>query len=260
MSNNMQITSAALMDAIAGGLIEVHYQPQMFSDGSAIAGVEALVRMRIPDNSLIGPANFLPSVETDAEHLHKLGMHVLKTACEDAKRWPGITIAVNIAPLQFILPGFADDIRDIVQQSGIEPNRIELEILESSWFEDSDKARNILRVLRTFGLRIAMDDFGTGYASLGALLEMPLDKLKIDRSFVTNCLEIKPASIIHAIVALARAIGLRVTAEGVETKEQARFLRTAGCHYLQGHYFSGAVSAAEISAALEGSMQVPRKF
>ncbi|MGE3246963.1 MAG: EAL domain-containing protein [Beijerinckiaceae bacterium] len=252
MADTSADAGAALLSAIESGALEVHYQPQMKADGSALSGVEALVRLRLPDGGLAGPGSFLPAVENDAEIIGKLGEFVMRRACRDGLSWSGLQIAVNVSPLQFDAPGFVQMVEDVVVSSGLEPGRLELEVLETSWFAHPQKAMAVLKDLRTFGVKIAMDDFGTGYASLAALLQLPLDKLKIDKSFVSLSHEIRSASIIHSIIALARSIGLTVTAEGVETKEQQRFLRAAGCHALQGHLFSGAVPADAITAMLAG--------
>lgn len=241
-----------ILSAMEEDAIEVHYQPQMSADGVTLAGVEALVRWRDQNGSLINPAAFMPQVEKQPDAIGILGQYILRRACEDAQLWPSLTVAVNVAPIQFVAPGFVDDVQHILAATNLDPKRLELEILETSWFSDPKMAVEIIDQLRALSISIAMDDFGTGYASLSALMQLPLDKLKVDRTFVANCHELRSASIVHSIVALARSIGLKVTAEGVETREQQRFLRAAGCHYLQGHYFSEAVPAAVITRMLEG--------
>ena len=143
-----------------------------------------------------------------------------------------------------------------MREIGLPFERLELEIVESSYFDDPDKADTMLRKLRDLGIRIALDDFGTGYSSLSCLLRLPLDKIKIDRSFVVGSDTIRSASIIHAIIALARAIGLKVTAEGIETEEQQRFLRAAGAHYLQGYLFSAPVPVEMIDHLVRQSTPI----
>ncbi len=246
-----------LRKAIEDRAIEVHYQPQVSADGNTIVGVEALARLRKPDGTLAQPDEFIPNAQSDLDAISLLGEFVLEQACRDARSWEQITVGVNVAPAQCNRPGFAAHVLDVIARSGITPQRLELEILESSWFDDATTAVDVLRRLRTAGVSIAMDDFGTGYASLGALLELPLNKLKIDRSFISKCHEIRSASIVHAIVALARAIGLKITAEGVENKTQARFLRVAGCHYLQGFFFSPPVPASQITAMMSAKSAMP---
>jgi EAL domain-containing protein (putative c-di-GMP-specific phosphodiesterase class I) len=161
--------------------------------------------------------------------------------------------------VQFRLPSFADKLVAIAQEEGLPLSRLELEILETSYFEDPVRMRGVLTGLRAQGVKIALDDFGTGYSSLAALMELALDKLKIDAGFVKKFEDIKSASIIHAIVALARAIGLKITAEGVEEARQQSFLRSAGCHYLQGYLFSEPVEASVITGMLKGKGPLPRR-
>ncbi len=252
MAEQADDVDQAVRDALRDGAIEVHYQPQLTSDGETLSGVEALIRWRGPDGEYVSPGEFIPLVEQQADTIGALGKYVLRRACADAVQWQNLTVGVNVAPIQFTAPGFVSDVEEIVLGSGLAPERLELEILESSWFSEPEKAIQVIKQLQALNISIAMDDFGTGYASLGALLQLPLNKLKIDQSFVVNCHELRSASIVHSIVALARSIGLKITAEGVETREQQRFLRAAGCHYLQGHYFSPAVPAEAITRMLEG--------
>ena len=259
MSEPDRDISAAVLAAIRDGLIEVHYQPQLTADGETLAGVESLVRWRGADGKLISPGSFIPAIERHPDIIGKLGQYVLRQACEDGKSWPSLTVAVNVAPAQFLSPGFVANVQDTILATNMAPERLELEVLETSWFEDPQKAVQIINKLRRLQISIAMDDFGTGYASLGALMQLPLDKLKIDSTFVANSHEIRSASIVHSIVALARSIGLKVTAEGVETREQQLFLRAAGCHFLQGYFFSAAVTAAEISAMLSDPASAIRR-
>ncbi len=233
-------STSDLRAAIDQGQLRVLYQPQMTSDGSRMASVESLVRWEHPVHGLLSPGHFVPLAEK-TNLISRLGEAVLRQACTDGLRWPQIAVGVNVSPLQFRDPEFAIKVERIVRETGLPFERLELEIVESSYFDDPDKAEAMLRHLRDLGVRIALDDFGTGYSSLSCLLRLPLDKIKIDRSFVVGVDTIRSASIVHAIVALARAIGLKVTAEGIETEEQQRFLRSAGAHYLQGYLFSAPV-------------------
>ena len=143
-----------------------------------------------------------------------------------------------------------------MRESGLPFERLELEIVESSYFDDPEKADKVLRRIRELGIKIALDDFGTGYSSLSCLLRLPLDRIKIDRSFVSGIDKVRSASIVHAIIALARAIGLKVTAEGIETEEQQKFLRAAGAHLLQGFLFSTPVPAERIDLLLASAQPV----
>jgi len=240
----------ALRHAIGRGEIVAFYQPQVSAKSGDIEGVECLVRWKRPGGEIVPPAEFLPPVQDNPELIHLLGETVLRCACRDSVAWPGIMVGINISPIQFRLPHLASRIAAIAAEENMSLDRLELEILETSYFEDPAHMREVLTRLRNLGVKVALDDFGTGFSSLSALLELPLDKLKIDASFVKHFDTVRSASIIHAIVALARAIGLKVTAEGVETAEQQRFLRAAGCHLLQGYLFSPGVSADEITRML----------
>jgi EAL domain-containing protein (putative c-di-GMP-specific phosphodiesterase class I) len=225
------------------------YQPQMLPDGQTMAGIEALVRWQHPVRGTIGPADFLYAVEAHGLS-DELGSWVLKHACEEALRWPSLILSVNISPTQFQKARFVERLVECVRETGFPLTRLELEVVETAFFEDPGSAEAQLRHLRSFGLGLALDDFGIGYSSLSYLRRMPFTKLKIDKSFIDDVMMMQSAAIVHAVIALARAIGLKVTAEGVETAEQQQFLRIAGCHYLQGYLFSKPVPPAEIDAML----------
>ena len=242
-------SSNDLQDAIQAGQLRVLDQPQRTADGQKIVSVEALVRWAHPVHGLLGPGHFVPLAEKTGMII-ELGETVLRQACQDAMRWPDLSIGVNVSPLQFRDPAYADKLEHIVRDSGLPFERLELEIVESSYFDDPDKADKILRRIRDLGIKIALDDFGTGYSSLSCLLRLPLDRIKIDRSFVSGIDTVRSASIVHAIIALARAIGLKVTAEGIETDDQQKFLRAAGAHMLQGFLFSMPVTAERIDQLL----------
>lgn len=241
----------ALHLAIDRGQIVNHYQPQVCAVSGAIAGVECLVRWRHPEMGLLPASDFVSALTDDADLVERIGYAVLRSACRDAACWADLPVAINISPIQFRSPELVSRVVRIAAEEGLSLDRLELEILETAYFENPMRMREALIELRSRGVRIAIDDFGTGYSSLAALLELPLDKLKIDSGFVKQFDNLRSASIIHAIVALARAIGLKVTAEGVETLQQQRFLRAAGCHYLQGFLFAEAVPAAQITRMLE---------
>jgi EAL domain-containing protein (putative c-di-GMP-specific phosphodiesterase class I) len=225
------------------------YQPQMLPDGQSMVGVEALVRWQHPVRGTIGPMNFLNAVEAHGLS-DELGTWVLRRACREALRWPSLMLSVNVSPTQFQKARFVERLVDCVRETGFPLARLELEVVETAFFEDPAAAEAQLRHLRSFGMSLALDDFGIGYSSLSYLRRMPFTKLKIDKSFIDDVKMMQSAAIVHAVIALGRAIGLKVTAEGVETREQQQFLRVAGCHYLQGYLFSKAVPAAEIDAML----------
>jgi EAL domain-containing protein (putative c-di-GMP-specific phosphodiesterase class I) len=245
------IRKEELADAIAQGRLTLLYQPQMTSDGTKMAGVEALVRWEDPIRGEIAPSTFVPIAEKSGL-VNQLGEFALAQACADGAHWDRLRVCVNVSPMQFRDPGFVDVAEAIARNAHFPCDRIELEITERAYFDDPDRAALEITALRALGFRVALDDFGTGYASLTSLRRLPLDTIKIDQSFVREIHRMDSAAIIRAVVALARALGLKVTAEGVETAEQMRFLRAAGCHYLQGYLFSEPVSAAEITRKLKG--------
>ena len=243
-----QLNKDGLLAAIGRDEIVVFYQPQVSAISGELVAVECLARWNHRQLGVLAPAAFLPLIENDEASVQMLGEAVLKQAVRDAAHWPDLTIALNVSPIQFRLPQLADRVVNIIQAAGFAPSRLELEILETSYFENPVQMCEVLTRLRSQGIRIALDDFGTGYSSLAALMELPLDKLKIDGSFVRKSGTIRSAAIIHAVVALARGIELKVTAEGVENEEQRSFLRAAGCHYLQGYLFGKPMPAGDFSA------------
>jgi EAL domain-containing protein (putative c-di-GMP-specific phosphodiesterase class I) len=188
-----------------------------------------------------------------------LGEKVLRRACLDGKAWPGITVAVNVSPLQFRRTDFVDVVERILAETGFDPKRLELEVTESTLIGNVDTAELAMSRLKALGVRLALDDFGTGYSSLLYLRRFPFDKLKIDRSFVHSIEKAADAAaIVHAVVSLGRGLGMKVTAEGVETAEQHLFLRAAGVHSMQGYRFGRPGSAAEFSTRLRmpGSFRI----
>lgn len=236
--------------------LTLHYQPQVAADGSRIVSVEALLRVQKPEPRFVSAADVLAFFEApdDAE---ALDWWVFRTAATDALRWPEISVGINVSAARFREPDFADRALALVREIGADPKRLEIEIVESSFIDDFDTALANIERLRDHGFRVALDDFGTGYSSLTYLLKLPIDKLKIDKSFVDGIGTVQSTVIVQAVVALARALGLKITAEGVETEEQWRFLKIAGCHLMQGWYFAKALPAAEISRLLAERI-VPR--
>ena len=241
-----------LREAIEKDQLFLLYQPQVSADGLTIASVEALVRCRRPEGGHVLPVEFVQFAERN-ELIDQLGAWVLRRACREGACWPGIGVAVNVSPRQFRSPDFITFVEATARAEGMPFDRLEIEITESAYFDDPERAEEELRSLRALGIKVALDDFGTGYSSLSYLRRLPLDKIKIDKSFVDALDTVDGAAIVSAVVALARALRLKVTAEGVETIDQQEFLREAGCNYLQGYLFSQAVSAAEISAILAGT-------
>lgn len=231
--------------------LEVWYQPLMDVDGERILGFEALLRWQHAQRGFIAPSEFIPIAEETGLIL-QIGEWVLREACRVSLRWPTLTIAINVSPLQFRAVGFVQRFKEIVQMEGADPRNLELEITEGVLIEDEREARAIIIALREAGFRIALDDFGTGYSSLNYLSNFPVDKIKIDRSF-TQSLGVAENStaIVESVVQLGHAMGLTVTAEGVETHGQMSALAEAGCNQLQGYLFSQAVPSDQIALMLE---------
>jgi len=230
--------------------LEVWYQPLMDVGGQQMVGIEALLRWHHPTRGLIAPGEFIAIAE-ETGLIIPLGEWVLAEACATQQRFPDLLVAVNVSPVQFRSTGFVDHVMTIISQHGGDPKRLELEITEGVLIEDEREAREIIVSLREAGFRIALDDFGTGYSSLNYLSTFPVDKIKIDRSF-TQSLGVAENSvaIVESVVKLGHAMGLMVTAEGVETAGQMSALADAGCNQLQGYLFSQAVPADQLAALM----------
>jgi len=239
-----------LREAIVSDRFRLLYQPQVNSSGETMVGVEALCRWTHPTRGPIPPSEFIPVAEHSGL-IVDLGQWVLRRACLEAQAWPGLSLAVNVSPLQFRRADFVSVVQRILAETNFDPTRLELELTESTLLGNFDAAETAMRRLKNMGVRLALDDFGTGYSSLQYLRKFPFDKLKIDRSFVES-IEKAPdaAAIVHAIVGVGRGLGMRVTAEGVETADQHLFLRAAGVHIMQGFRFGCAVTTEEISDRL----------
>jgi diguanylate cyclase (GGDEF)-like protein len=236
-----------LREAIENDGLRVLYQPIVNASAEKILGVEALARWPHPTRGLISPTEFIPIAEHSGLII-ELGARVLRRACLDGKAWPGISVAVNVSPLQFRQVDFVNVVERILAETGFDPARLELELTETTLLGNVGSAETAMRRLKALGVKLALDDFGTGYSSLLYLRRFPFDKLKIDRSFVLS-IEKAPeaAAIVHAVVSLGRGLGMKVTAEGVETAEQHLFLRAAGVHCMQGFRFGRPSEPAEIA-------------
>jgi diguanylate cyclase len=236
-----------LRAAIAEDGLSVAYQPIMNSNGEKMVGIEALCRWEHPTRGTVPPADFIPIAER-SELIIPLGEWVLRKACLEAKAWNGLTLAVNVSPLQFRRQNFALVIERILGETEFDPHQLELELTESTLLGNVDDAEKAMHRLKALGVRFALDDFGTGYSSLLYLRRYPFDRIKIDRSFVRSIeTAADAASIVHAIVSLGRGLGMKVTAEGVENAEQQLFLRAAGVHSMQGFRFGKPQAAQEIA-------------
>lgn len=239
-----------LREALANNTgLHMAYQP-LVNDHGRVIGVEALLRWEHPQRGTISPAQLIPIAE-ETGLIGPLGDWILEQACRASLGWPDLFVAVNFSPVQFRSPQFADRVIGIVAACGADPRRIEIEVTEGVLIDDDENVRGALRRFRAAGLRIALDDFGTGYSSLSYLRRFDVDKIKIDRSFIQHLGQAADsAAIITAVITLGHAMGLTVTAEGVETDEQLRFLQQSGCNELQGYYFSAPVSATQVDALL----------
>jgi len=239
-----------LTAAISARRLAVAYQPVVDPKGDTTIGVEALCRWRHDEFGEVPPTKFIPIAESSGE-IHALGEQVLRQACRDARDWREITVAVNVSPHQFRGPGFVELVRRVLAETDFDPRRLELELTESVLLSEIDDAVEKMNRLKELGIRLALDDFGTGYSSLNYLLALPFDKLKIDRSFVLKSeVGASGAAVVHSIVSLGRALGLHVTAEGVDSADQHQFLRIAGVHSFQGYRFGKPMSALEIEERL----------
>jgi diguanylate cyclase (GGDEF)-like protein len=243
-----QVIESELRKALDSDQLELHYQPLFSADGLTVAGVEALVRWHHPEHGLLSPAAFIPIAE-ECGLIVPLGEWVLRNACKAGTRLHDLTVAVNVSAIQLRAAGFADMVRAVVTETGIDPRRLELEITESALLDDQPRAVATIRALHEIGVKVALDDFGTGYSSLSYLRAFAVDKIKIDRSFVKNLADEAGAeTIVEAIVSLGRAMGMQVTAEGVETADQLKFLAKTGCHQVQGFLLSRPLPLDELEA------------
>ncbi len=230
------------------GSLEVYYQTvHRAGQGFQASGAEALVRWRHSQRGLLTPASFIPAAE-EGGLIDALGFWVLREACRAACKWPeGTFVAVNVSPAQLRRPNFAEEVFAVLEESGLSPYRLELELTESSLIEDNSEIYSVLRSLRSQGVQISLDDFGTGFSCLSHLVRFEIDRIKIDRSFVSLLgTKANGAAIIGAIVALSRNLGISTTAEGVETEYQRDFLAALGCTDLQGYFFSKPLPLREL--------------
>jgi diguanylate cyclase (GGDEF)-like protein/PAS domain S-box-containing protein len=247
-----------LRDAIQNDQLELHYQPIVRTSDHRVTALEALVRWNHPERGWISPAEFIPVAE-ETNLINALGEWVLKRACAQATEWPGaLRVAVNVSAIQFSGTDVPTIVRNALNKTGLEPERLELEITESVFLGDPQGTAVMLKALKKLGVRLALDDFGTGYSSLGYLSSAPLDKIKIDRSFVAGLTEDENnnAAIITAIVSLARALKMETVAEGVEAMDEMALITKLGASHIQGYIFSKALSQEDLLSRLnEGGLK-----
>ena len=244
--------------ALSDGGFELGYQPVVSTATTQVVGYEALLRWEHPTRGRISPADFVPVAE-DCGLIEALGEWVLRTACIEAARWPrDVRVAVNVSPIQFANPAFPGLVTSALAHSGLAADRLELEITEGVFLDESGATDAMFRALKGIGVRLALDDFGTGYSSLGYLRTAPFDKIKIDQSFVRGAAQPgnRNAAIIRAIVTLADTLGMETTAEGVEVQDEIELVRGLGCSHIQGYVYGRSVPAAEVIEQLGGVVQV----
>ena len=242
----------ALVQAIEREELEIHFQPQIDSRDGSLLGAEALLRWHDRTLGPVSPVEFVPILEATAR-IDRVGEWVLYRACAEAAGWVrdnrGMRVSVNVSPHQLRQANFADVVRRALQVTGLEPQWLELELTEGVLVEDPVSARRLLESLRKDGIRIAVDDFGTGYASLACVRQFPMDTLKIDRQFVRGLpMDAENAAITSAIVALGQSLRLEIVAEGIETEAEEEFLHSLGCYVVQGYRFARPMSAPDFAA------------
>jgi EAL domain-containing protein (putative c-di-GMP-specific phosphodiesterase class I) len=254
----------SLRNAIERNELQLRYQPQINLNSGKIFGVEALIRWHHPVMGIISPADFIPLAEQTGL-IVAIGNWVLKTACQQNKDWQAagiapITISVNVSARQFKEQTLINGVKAALKESGLHPHFLELELTESLIMQDLSQSIATMHELNEMGVQLAIDDFGTGYSSLSSLKSFPINRLKIDQSFVRFlCNHEDDDAIVKAVISLGHQLKLNVIAEGVETTQQLDFLRNNECDEIQGYLFSKPVSATDITKMLQDtSLPIPK--
>jgi len=248
----------AMQESLDHGYFEMYFQPVFDANLKRLVGFEALMRMNTPELGKVSPVEFIPIAE-ESGLIAKLGAWALVEACRVASNWPShLTVAVNISPEQFYAGTVTIDVHNALQLSSLPASRLEIEVTESSVLKNSESVQVQLKALQELGCGIALDDFGTGYSSLSYLWKFPFSKLKIDRAFIA-AMDDSPVArgILESILGLAKHVGLKVTAEGIETLEQQNILADLGAHFLQGFHLGHPLSEAQLPAFFLS--QIPRE-
>ena len=251
-----------LQKAIKNKELILHYQPKVSMQTGKMIGVEALLRWQHPDWGLISPDRFIPIAE-ESGLIKPIGNWVLREACRQNRAWqdmglPAIPVAVNLSVVELRQPTFVQEVTRVLMQSGMAPEHLELEVTESIAIQEYTEVISWLQKLKEMGVRLSIDDFGTGYSSLSYLKRLPIDTIKIDKSFIHDIgIDLNDAAIVDAIISMSHSLGLSVIAEGVETKEQLDFLKTHHCDEIQGYYFGRPVPAAEFEIMLRDGPTFP---
>ena len=257
-----QSIEASLRRAVERQEFVLHYQPKVNLQSKAMVGVEALIRWQHPEHGLLPPVQFIPIAE-DCGLILSIGRWALHEACRQAQAWQQaglhpITVAVNTSAIEFHDPGFLDNVRDTLQQTGLAPGCLELELTESVLMRDAEATNRMLHTLASLGVKLTVDDFGTGYSSLSYLRQFPIDTLKIDQSFVQQMTSSPgDAGLVSAVINMGKSLNHRVIAEGVETLEQHAFLLSKQCDEGQGYYYGGPMEADALANLLQTGYSPP---
>src|SRR5580704_8703136 len=250
-----------LRQAESRGELQIHYQPIVSLRNGCLTGFEALIRWQRPGFGLVPPLEFIPVAE-ETGLIVPIGSWVLREACSQMRGWqllfpsePALTIAVNFSAKQFIQPNLIEQVKQVLGETHLDPGSLKIEFTESVAMQDAERTTRILIELKALGLGTSIDDFGTGYSSLSYLIRLPLDILKLDRSFVSRMDKNKESrQIVHTIISLADNLGMDVVAEGIETVEQADELKSLGCQYAQGYFFSKPINKVSVEALLKSGI------
>jgi diguanylate cyclase (GGDEF)-like protein len=251
-SEERRVLEQDLREALVGEQLELHYQPVVRVEDNMVIGFEGLMRWEHPERGSVSPGLFI-SIAEETNLINLLGEWALRRACRDAANWPkSLRVAVNVSAKQFVNSDFTDLVNDVLITSGIEPDRLELELTESVFMGDSEATDETFKALKQLGVRLALDDFGTGYSSLSYLRSAPFDKLKVDKSFVDSCTQTdqNSAKIIAAIIGLSDALGMETTVEGVEAFDQFNLVCSKGAKFIQGWIYSKALRLEEVEARM----------
>jgi EAL domain-containing protein (putative c-di-GMP-specific phosphodiesterase class I) len=240
-----------LMVALEEKQFRLVYQPVIDAHSGQLKSVEALIRWQHPQRGSISPADFIPFAEKTGQ-IDVIGQWVLQQACQDIVEWnkkngANLSVAVNLSPLQFKRTGFLHDLQETLADTQLQPGLLKIEVTETMLIAGADRSLEILTAVRDLGIKVSVDDFGTGYSSLSYLRTLPVDEIKLDRSFIEHLPKNeKDGAIVAAIIVMAHKLGLQVVAEGIETQAQAQFLRKYECDYFQGYYFAKPAPLTEL--------------
>jgi len=255
----------ALRNALRREEFRLHYQPKVMASTGELTGMEALIRWQHPERGLLPPGDFLPGLE-ESGLIVEVGTWVMRKACETNRCWqqqglPGLPVSVNVDSQQFQQDDFVEKVAGILAETRLDPKYLQIEVVEGTVIEDTEKAINKMHDLRKLGISLAIDDFGTGYSSLGYLKKFPIDTLKIDRSFVSRLSDDSDsAAIVTAFMGIVHTMKLDAVAEGVETLQELKFLNALGCHIIQGFFFSKPLSEQEFEILQKDTQRLQQRL